>query len=148
MLKRELTNDYIRGLIDGEGSFTFTTRLNRDGTKVKIPAFQLKMRIKDKDLVEGVRDYLGLKNKVYVYYHPGKDGYNRGAIAMLIVRDFGSLKNIIIPFFYGRLAGYKAMQFDQWLENISEDPMVPESYNLLYRLHKSGFYRENPKFTD
>lgn len=148
MLKRELTNDYIRGLIDGEGCFTFSTNKNYDGTSRKIPVFQLKMHIRDKDLIEGVRDHLGLKNKVYIYHHPGKDGYNRGPTAMLMVRDFGSLKNIIIPFFYERLVGHKAIQFDKWLEKIRNDPMVPESYSLLYRLHKSGFYRENPKFID
>ena len=65
---------------------------------------------------------------------------------MLMVRDFGSLKNIIIPFFYNKLAGHKAIQFDEWLAEISEDPQVPESYSLLYRLHKSGFYSENSKF--
>jgi hypothetical protein len=146
MLKRELTNDYIRGLIDGEGSFTFSTNKKSDGTSIKIPVFQLKMHIRDKDLVEGIRDYLGLGNKIYIYHHPGKDGYNRGPTATLMVRDFGSLKNIIIPFFYERLAGHKAIQFDEWLEKIQHDPMVPESYSLLYRLHRSGFYRENSKF--
>ena len=146
MLKRELTNEYIRGLIEGEGSFTFSTNKRADGSSVRIPSFQIKMHVRDKALLEGVRDHLGLKNKVYVYNHQGKDGYKRGPQTMLIVRDFGSLKNIIIPFFYNKLAGHKAIQFDEWLIDISEDPSVPESYSLLYRLHKSGFYSENPKF--
>jgi len=146
MLERELTNDYIRGLIEGEGSFTFSKNKKYDGTSVRIPSFQLKMHVRDKALLEGVRDHLRLRNKVYVYDYQRKDGYKRGPEAMLIVRDFGSLKNIIIPFFYNKLAGNKSIQFNEWLNKISEDPLVPESYSLLYRLHKSGFYAKNPKF--
>jgi len=146
MLKRELTNDYIRGLIDGEGSFTFSTTTRTSGIKVKVPSFQLRMHIRDKDLVEGIRDYLGLTNKVYTYHYPGKDGANRKATAILIVREMGNLKNIIIPFFYNKLAGHKAIQFDEWLENIRNDPMVPKSYDILYRLHENGFYSEDSRF--
>jgi len=146
MLNRELTNDYIRGLIEGEGNFTFSRNKKSDGTSVKIPSFQLKMHIRDRALIKGVRDHLGLNNKIYTYHHPGKDGYKRDPYVLLIVRDFGSLKNIIIPFFYDGLAGSKAVQFNEWLEKISHDSMVPESYGLLYRLHESGFYKENPKF--
>ena len=146
MLERKLTNDYIRGLIDGEGTFTFTTSRNYSGIKIKVPAFQLRMHIRDLDLVEGVRNHLGLKSNVYKYHHPGKDGANRGPYAMLIVREIGNLKNTVIPFFYNKLAGHKAVQFREWLENIRNDPMVPESYDILYRLHENGYYSKNPKF--
>jgi len=104
------------------------------------------MHVRNRDLIKGVRDHLGLKNKIYTYHHPGKDGYNRAPYVLLIVRDFGSLKNIIIPFFYKKLAGDKGIQFYEWLDKIGIDPMVPESYKLLYKLHESGFYSENPKF--
>jgi len=146
MLHRKLTNDYIRGLVDGGGSFTFTTTKGSNRTRTKIPAFQLRMHIADKDLVEGVRDKLGLKSRVYIYHHPGKDGLNRGAYAMLIVREIGNLKNTVIPFFYNRLAGNRAVQFNEWLNSIRSDPMVPESYDILYRLHENGYYAKNPKF--
>lgn len=64
------------------------------------------------------------------------------------MREIGPLKNIIIPLFYNRLAGAKADQFNEWLEKIGNDPFVPESYKILYRLHKNGFYLRNPKFRD
>ena len=55
------------------------------------------MHERDKKLLEMVRDRLRLKNKVYVYDHQKKDGSIRGPQAMLIVREVGALKNIIIP---------------------------------------------------
>jgi len=146
MLKRELTDEYIRGLVEGRGSFTFSKNKKSDGTSVKIPSFQLKMHIRDRALIKGIRDYLRLNNRIYTYHYPGKDGYKRDPYVLLIVRDFGSLKNIIIPFFYDNLAGNKRIQFDEWIDKIGVDPMVPDSYKLLCRLHESGFYRENPRF--
>jgi len=146
MLERKLTNDYIRGLVEGEGSFTFSKNKRHDGTSIRVPSFQIKMHIRDKALLEGMRDHLGLGNQIYIYNYQGKDGSKRAPTATLIVRDFGSLKNIIIPFFYNKLASNKAVQFKEWLNKIAEDPLVPESYHLLYRLHKSGYYAKNPKF--
>jgi len=152
MIHRPLTYDYIRGLIDGEGSFTFNTGTHRlvDGEmrRSRIPAFAIGMHERDEDLLIAVRDMLGLPNKVYNYQPSNKDGYNRGRKAFLIVREFGSLKNIIIPLFYNNLAGYKAIQFNEWLEKIGTDPLVPESYRLFYRLHKSGYFAKNRKFID
>ncbi|MFH0890648.1 MAG: hypothetical protein V1856_01295, partial [Candidatus Liptonbacteria bacterium] len=95
-------------------------------------------------LLESVRDKLKLKNKVYEYKYQRKDGHIRGAEAMLIVREFPQLKNIIIPFFYKKLAGNKGIQFNQWLNKIGEDPMVPETFKFLYKLHSWGYYDKNP----
>lgn len=140
-MSRELTKEYIRGLVEGEGCFTFNTRgYGNAGLKEKVPSFQLRMHIRDRKLLELVRDYLKLKNKIYIYHYPGKDGAKRGSQAILIVREFGNLKNIIIPLFYNKLLGNKALQFNEWLEKIGSDQMVPASYKLFYRLHKSGFY--------
>lgn len=142
MIAKKLSKEYIRGLVESEGCFTFSTTKQKN-KKVHIPSFQIRMHIRDKELLEAVRDLIGINNKVYTYYYPGTDGYKRGAQALLIVREFPNLKNIIIPFFYDSLAGYKGIQFNEWLERIGSDPMVPESFKLLYRLHKSGFYRKN-----
>jgi hypothetical protein len=98
------------------------------------------MNIRDKELIERIRDYLGLRNKVYTYYYPGKDGAKRGPQAMLIVREIGSLKNIIVPTFYSKLVGYKGKQLNDWLEKIGTDPLVPKNYRVIYRLYKLGFY--------
>ena len=142
-----MSYEYIRGLIDGEGCFTFcTVDDNKKQEKLKIPTFALRMHVRDEELIRNVRNTLKLKDRVHVYHYPGKDGANRGPQAFIMVRSFGSLKNIIIPLFYKKLHGHKGVQFMAWLEKIGADPLVPESYRLLYRLHKSGFYDRNPKF--
>ncbi len=147
-----MSYEYIRGLIEGEGSFTFTTNSRKnirgDTVRAKIPAFAIGMHERDYNLLCSTRDIMGLSNKVYNYKSSDKDGYNRGRKAFLIVREIGNLKNIVVPFFYGRLVGYKGVQFNQWLENIGTDPEVPESYKIIYRLHRNNFYKNNPKFVD
>ncbi len=147
-LRREkliLPYHYIRGLIEGEGSFTFSTNKN---LRIKVPSFILRMHFRDQKLIRGVRDTLGINNRIYEYHYPKKDGYNRGPQAMLIVREFPRLKNVIVPFFYKRLYGNKGLQFEEWLIKIGTDPEVPELYRLIYRMHKTGFYDRNPKFID
>ena len=133
----EITPDFIRGLIAGEGCFTFSTR--REGLfnkKVKIPTFSLKMHVHDKELLIAVRNTLGLKTKIYEYNH------DRRHYALLIIRNIGDIKDIIIPFFYNKLAGHKATQFSQWLEKFNE-PDIAESYRFIYRLYKNGYYNRN-----
>lgn len=144
-MAKEITYDYIRGLTDGEGTFTFSTQRKKH---LKVPAFSIKMHHRDRALLEKVRDKLGLKNKIYVYDHPGYDGSNRAPQAMLIVREIGQLKNIIVPLFYGSLVGNKGIQFDDWLDKIYKDPEVPHSYKILPILAKSGYYLKNNKFED
>ncbi len=154
---QEISYEYIRGLIDGEGSFTFCTtpnllKINDEVFKQRIPAFILSMNSRDKDLISSIRDRLGLKNRVYTYrltpLHTFNKSYIRGSKSMLIVRDFPSLKNVIVPFFYEKLRGYKGIQFKAWLELIGTDPAVPSRYKLIYRLHKNGFYNQNNHFND
>jgi len=142
-MAREITYDYIRGLTDGEGTFTFSTQRKRH---LKIPAFSIKMHHRDKALLEAVRDKLCLSNKIYVYNHQGHDGSKRAPQAMLIVREIGQLKNIIVPLFYKTLIGNKAIQFEEWLDKIYKDPEVPHNYKILSILAKSGFYAKNNKF--
>ncbi len=153
----DLSNEYIRGIIEGEGCFSFCSRpgiIIHNGLELqpKIPAFLLTMHVRDLELVKAIKEKMGLKNRVYVYRSPAlvtnKKIYERGQKAMLIVRDFGSLKNIIVPFFYKKLRGNKGKQFDEWLERIGSESFVPESYKLIYRLYKCGFYDKNVIFKD
>ena len=152
-MSKKIPYEYIRGLIEGEGSFTFTSNSRKDVegntvVKIKIPAFAIGMHERDENLLCAVRDTMGLENKVYNYKSSNKDGYNRGRKAFLIVREIGNLKNIVVPFFYNRLIGYKRTQFNKWIDDIGSDPEVPESYKIIYRLHKNNFYKNNPKFVD
>jgi len=152
----EISNEYIRGLVEGEGSFTFsTTRKRVDGTRYKLPAFVISLHIRDKNLLEMVRDKLGLKSKIYcraprVMIQNAKTGakYLSERQVILVVRDFQQLKDIIIPFFYKKLKGHKGEQFTEWLEKIGNDPGVSDRFKSLYRLYRWGMYDELPKLTE
>lgn len=147
--EKALSYEYIRGLVTGEGCFSFHTGWRRkNGRKCKMPTFYIGMHERDENLLKIVRDTLGLKNPIYNHKAWRGDGHQRGRMASLVVRDFEQLKDIIIPFFYKKLKGYKALQFIDWLEKIGSDPDVSDRYKSLYRLYKWGIYDENPKFTE
>ncbi len=57
-----------------------------------------------------------------------------------MVRDFGELRDKIIPFFYNKLIGYKSKQLIDWLEKIGHDPDIHPSYRVLYSLYKQGYF--------
>ena len=116
-IKHRLTDDYIRGLIEGEGHFGADKRKNGE----KVPEFVLKMHVRDKELIEAVRDYLLLNNRVYEYNHQGRH------FAMLIIRDIPTLKNKIVPLFKRKLLGFKGTQFEWWLKQF------PYLNSLAYR---------------
>lgn len=136
-----ISYEYIRGLVEGEGCFTFSKSNGR-----KTPSFSINMHERDEELLKLVRDTLGLKNKIYNYKPYSKDGYKRGRKAILIVREIGSLKNIIVPFFYRRLVGNKGRQFEDWIRKIGEDPMVPLKFKIIHSIYIAGFYDKNPRF--
>lgn len=147
----QLTNEYIRGLVDGEGCFTFTTSKYKTRSGIvtqKIPAFAIGMHERDLALIESVRDHLKLKNKVYVHKSFVGDGHKRGDKAFLIVREIGNLKNVIVPFFYKKLRGHKAFQFENWIMKIGSEPTVPPGFKLIHRLYMSGYWDRNPKYID
>lgn len=143
----KMSYDYIRGLTDGEGCFSFHTvnRVNKYGKKItkRMPAFAISMNERDRILLEKVRRTLKLRKPLYSLKSFKGDGYNRGDYATLLVRNFGELKNIIVPLFYKKLIGYKALQFENWIERIGNDKSVMERYNLIYRIYKKGFYENN-----
>lgn len=138
-------NYIIIWLINNRGSFGFTSSgLYRN----KTPAFQLKVNARDIMFLEQIRDYLGLRNKIYKYHYPGKDKSKREPQAILMVRDFKQFKDIIIPFFHRKLVGRKRTQFIEWIEKIGKDPNISERFKSLYRLYKKGMYDRLPKFTE
>lgn len=107
-----ISEDYIRGLIEGEGHFGVDRKRNGE----RIPSFLITMHPRDKELLEAIRDYLGINNPVYVYDYQSR-GYATGKYrAMLIIRDLSTLKNKIVPFFNKKLLGYKGTQFKWWLD--------------------------------
>ncbi len=148
----KLSYEYIRGLVEGEGCFTFYTnniskKLNIKKKRV-VPAFVIAMHERDEELLRMMRNTLKLKNSLYIRTPSNKDGYNRGNAVVLVVREFDQLKDIIIPLFYKKLKGHKGVQFINWLEKIGNDPDVSDRFKSLYRLYKWGMYDKLPKFTE
>ncbi len=135
-----LSDEYIRGLVEGEGCFTFNIRISK-GERHKIPTFVIGMHERDEELLRLMRTSMKLprinSNSVYVEGPYMKDGQKRGKIAKLIVRDYKSLLEVVIPFFYGKLRGNKGVQFQNWIEKIGASD-VPYPYRRIYDLHKKG----------
>ena len=121
-----LSKDFIAGLIVGEGTFYWT----KNGSK-KTPAFALRMHIRDFDLIVNIKYSLGIKEKVYEYYH------NDRHYAFLIVRNFESIRTIINDI-YPRLSGYKKLQFIEWFKGF-KDENAEERYQVIYNIFKSKF---------
>lgn len=145
----ELSYEYIRGLVEGEGCFTFYPGSKRkNGSKYKIPTFVIAMNERDRELLLMMKRTLKLRNPIYTRRPSNKDGYKRGDASVLVVREFDQLKDIIIPFFYKKLKGYKGKQFTEWLEKIGNDPDISDRFKSLYRLYKLGMYDKLPKFTE
>lgn len=144
MKSREISYEYIRGLIEGEGTFTFSPN-KTSGTIV--PAFAIRMHIRDKKLITMMRNKLKLKNRIYEYNHQGNDGHKRGPTVTLIVREVGNLKNIIVPLCYKKLIGNKADSFEKWMNIIGDDPRVTKHYKFINKLYCAGFY-ENIHYFD
>ena len=118
----------------------------KNGRKVKIPAFAIAMHERDENLIKKVRDFLGLKNRVYNYKSSESDGSKRGRKAILIVRDYNQLKEIIVPLCYRKFNGFKGRQFEEWMEEISSDPDVSQRFKFIHQLYKNGFYDREIRF--
>lgn len=105
-----LSLDFIAGLIAGEGSFMWIKQNSRE-----IPVFQLKMHVRDKELLEMVRDGLDLSESIHEYLHQNRH------YAMLLVRKRKSITEKIIPLLSGRLFGFKKIQFEEWGKKFLEE---------------------------
>ncbi len=103
---RNLPLDYIAGLIDGEGCFSWTFQNHKDW----VPIFSIKMHIRDKELLQNIAFSLRLDNTIHEYTHQNRH------YAQLIVRDRESLLFKIVPAVYRRLHGYKKIQLEHWLK--------------------------------
>lgn len=95
-----LNQNYIIGLIDGEGSFTVYIR-NPDERKKIIrrtkaePRFCIKLIEKDKNILYKLKKFFGCGN---IYFQKDKR-YNHQNCYRYEVTNRSDLENIIIPFF-------------------------------------------------
>jgi len=96
----QLTEDYIVGLVDGEGSFTAFVRNLEDSTerqrRVRIePRFYIKLVEKDKVVLDALKEYFECGN---VYFQKDVRA-NHQHCYRFEVFNRKDLENVIIPFF-------------------------------------------------
>ncbi len=112
--------DFIAGFFSTGATFMWVKQKN-----VKVPVFQIKMQISDRDLLETIKLKLGLKEKIYEYK------YKNTNYLLLLARKRSTIENIIIPTFDGRLFGNKAIQFENW-----KNKYYQEKLNFVYKHYR------------
>lgn len=94
------TNDYVVGLVDGEGSFTVYVK-NPDDTRIRErrvraePKFFVKLIEKDKKILYQLKNFFGCGS---VYFQKDTRAYHQQCYRYE-VSNRTDLKKIIIPFF-------------------------------------------------
>ena len=126
-----LTEDYIVGLIDGEGSFQVH---NRKGRKNPIMRFSIKLREKDKEVLEELKSFFGCGN-VYVQ-NDRRPKHSR--CFRFEVFNRREMVEKIIPFFEKNPPKIKSKINDfKLLKQISEELSKENpDYNLINLLRK------------
>ena len=100
-----LTNDYVLGLVDGEGCFHIQINENNRRSKVEFK-FSLKLRHQDKEILHELQSFFGCGN---VYIQRDKRA-NHSLCYRFEVQNKKDIIEKIIPFFeqnYPRLASRK-----------------------------------------
>ena len=117
LMHSELTPDYVRGLVDGEGYFSVNARIEDRKTyrshNVSL-VFGIKLSTKDGEILESVRDYLGCGT---IYYR--EDSREKFCDCLEYqVRSHRDIMGKIIPFFlkYPLLFPSKKKAFDYLCE--------------------------------
>ena len=90
-----LTNDYIVGLVDGEGSFTFHLNINPTRRNRVEPRFFLKLRAEDKKLLDLLQMFFKC-GKVYIQRDRRP---NHSLCYRFEVSNRRDLSDVIVPFF-------------------------------------------------
>lgn len=121
---KNLSLEFIAGLIVGEGCFTQYKQKNGSG---RVFVFALKMHWRDEELIKNVRNSLGLYCNIYKYHC--KDDRK---IAGFHITDKSQLEDIVIPAFDGRLSGYKKIQFDKWKKEFYENKKKSKYRKRIY----------------
>ncbi len=112
-MQRNLSNDYIVGLVDGEGSFTVYIKnpnnLKKVERRVKAePRFYIKLIEKDKDILYELKNYFGCGN---VYFQKDTRPNHQNCYRFEVTnRD--NLEKIIIPFFKKNKLRFNSKQND------------------------------------
>ncbi|MDO8505318.1 MAG: LAGLIDADG family homing endonuclease [bacterium] len=132
---------YVTGLIDGEGSFTYT----KMGGNV-YPYFAIKLNISDLPLLEKIKEFF---NSGTIYQTPAQTytmndrSYTSGAMSFLKIFRMDELMNLVWHFLDYPLEGKKVEAFKVWKEmvmikavNRKED--WPKLHELALALSKAN----------
>jgi len=111
--------DFVAGLLTSTGSFLWVKQKNSE-----VPVFQLKMQASDHDLLELIKDKLGIKESIHQYIHQGRN------YSLLLIRSRKTIETVLIPIFDGRLFGQKQVQFDLWKKKYFEKKL-----EFVYKKH-------------
>ena len=95
--------DFIAGLVNRSGNFLWVKQKNQE-----VPVFQIKMELSEIELLEIIKEKLGLKEVIHQYTH------QKRSYGLLLVRRRATIETIIIPIFDQRLFGSKKVQFEEW----------------------------------
>lgn len=126
-----LSDDYIVGITDGEGSFQIHIRKNRKNPTLR---FTIKLIEKDKEILEMVKLFFGCGN---IYVQNDKRP-NHARCFRYEVSKTSDMLNIIIPFFTKNPPKFKSKRNDfDLLKHISEE-LIKENpnYDLIKVLSK------------
>ncbi len=112
-MRRNLSNDYIVGLIDGEGSFTVYIKNPNNLTKLKRrvkaePRFYVKLIEKDKNILYELKEFFGCGN---VYFQKDTRPNHQNCYRFEITNRY-DLEKIIIPFFRKHKLRFSSKQKD------------------------------------
>lgn len=89
-----LSDDYVIGLVDGEGSFN--VRVNRIGRRAKVELkFSLKLRHQDKEILDELKNFFGCGN---VYIQRDKRA-NHSLCYRFEVQNKKEILEKVLPFF-------------------------------------------------
>lgn len=150
-----ITTEYIRGLVDGEGSFSVFVRNPRDSRERKRrariePRFIVKLQEADLPILKDLQRYFGCGK---IYRQPDKRPNHRNCFRFE-VHNRKELREEIVPFFkeHPPLAPSKRWDFELFSQIIS---MISEKqhktskgfekiWNLKCQMHKGSLDAGNP----
>tara|TARA_Y100000310_G_scaffold28329_1_gene26959 strand:+ start:421 stop:849 length:429 start_codon:yes stop_codon:yes gene_type:complete len=141
-----LTNDYVVGLIDGEGSFTVYVRdprlPRRPERRYDVQArFYVKLIEEDKGILYALKDFFGCGN---VYFQKDKRPNHKDCYRFEVANR-GDLNAKVIPFFQKNLLKFSSKERDFELFCLMMDKInkgdhlthkgVMELYKIKQRMH-------------
>lgn len=119
-IENPLSIDFIAGCISSHGFFSWT---HQKGSRQ--PVFQIKMQANERQLLELIKEKIGLKENIHEY------NYNNRHYVVLLVRSRFTIEEIILPTFTGRLFGTKAFQFELWKEILLKEKFKKAGIDLI-----------------